>query len=59
MVHTLSLEEQADDIRSAFALAGAWPSFYKTSGIYGLDEIRDAVTAVEAPGRDGFVFIRP
>ena len=55
----LSPEEQADDVASAFAVAAALPSVFKTGGVYGLDEVRDAVAAVEAPGRDGFVFVRP
>lgn len=55
----LTPEEQVGDIQAAFATASALPSVFKTAGVYGLDEIHDAVAAVEAPGRDGFVFLRP
>jgi NADPH:quinone reductase-like Zn-dependent oxidoreductase len=55
----LSRDEQADDIQAAFAISAALPSLFRTSGIYSLAEIQDAVAAVEAPGRDGFVFLRP
>lgn len=55
----LSRDEQADDIRAAFAIAVALPSLFRASSYHGLADIREAVEAVEAQGRDGFVFIRP
>lgn len=51
--------EKAADVQAAFAVARALPSLFRTSAVYGLDDIREAVRAVEAPGRDGFVFLRP
>ena len=55
----LSAEERANDLESAFAVARAFPSLFRTSDVYGLDDIRAAVVAVERPGRNGFVFLRP
>ena len=55
----LSRNEQLDDIRSAIKLAGELSSFFKTGGIYSLADFQRAISAVEAPNRDGFVFIKP
>ena len=55
----LSREEQTNDIQSAFKLAGELPSLFKVGCVYSLANFRDAISAVEAPNRDGFVFIKP
>ena len=55
----LSPEEKADDIQSAFRLAAELPALFRVSSIHTLAEIKEAVMAVEAPGRDGFVFVKP
>lgn len=55
----LSQEEQINDIRSAIKLAGELPSLFKVGGIYELADFQQAISAVEAPNRDGFVFIKP
>lgn len=55
----LSHEEQMNDIHAAFKLAVELPSLFKVSRIFGLAELQEAISAVEAPNRDGFVFIRP
>ena len=55
----LSPEERASDIRSAFIVACELPSLFKTGGIYSLPDFQEAISAVEAPNRDGFVFIKP
>ena len=55
----LSPEEKADDIQSAFRLATELPALFRVSSIHTLADIKEAVIAVEAPGRDGFVFVKP
>ncbi|MBB3695587.1 alcohol dehydrogenase catalytic domain-containing protein [Sphingomonas sp. BK580] len=55
----VSPDEQVEDVRSAFAVARALPSLFRTGSVFDLDHFRDAVRAVEAPGRAGFVFLRP
>lgn len=55
----LSPAEQAADIESAMKLATEMPSFFKVAGIFSLADFREAISAVEAPNRDGFVFIKP
>ena len=55
----LSPEEQAADIQSAIQLASDLPSLFKTAGVFPLAKIREAVSAVEAPNRDGFIFLGP
>lgn len=55
----LSQDEQADDIQSAIKLAGELPSLFKVSGVHSLIDFQEAISAVEAPNRDGFVFIKP
>ena len=55
----LSQDEQASDIQAAIKLAGELPSLFKVSGVHGLADFREAISAVEAPNRDGFVFIKP
>ncbi len=55
----LSPQERDDDIRSAMQLARDLPSFFKVGSIHGLVHFREAIAAVEAPNRDGFVFIKP
>ena len=55
----LSQEEQTDDIQSAIRLAGELPSLFKVAGVYTLADFQRAISAVEAPNRDGFVFIKP
>ncbi|WP_192799646.1 alcohol dehydrogenase catalytic domain-containing protein [Brucella intermedia] len=55
----LARDEQINDIRSAIKLARELPSLFKVGGVYNLDEFQAAVSAVEAPNRDGFIFIKP
>lgn len=55
----LSQEEQHEDIQSAFRVASELPSIFKVAGVYSLSDFRKAVLAVEAPNRDGFIFIKP
>jgi NADPH2:quinone reductase len=55
----LSQDEQINDIRSAIKLAGELPSLFKVGGVYSLADFQRAISAVEAPNRDGFVFIKP
>ena len=55
----LSSEERADDIQAAFRLAAELPALFRVSSIHSLADIKQAVLAVEAPGRDGFVFVKP
>jgi len=55
----LSREEQASDIEAAFRLAREVPAVFKVSGAYSLQAFGEAIAAVEAPNRDGFVFIKP
>ncbi|MGE7370373.1 alcohol dehydrogenase catalytic domain-containing protein [Neorhizobium sp. NPDC001467] len=55
----LSLEQQSEDIRSAFEVSRAFPSLFRTHKIFEFGDIQAAVAAVEAPGRNGFVFLRP
>ncbi len=55
----LSQDEQINDIRSAIKLAGELPSLFKVGGVYSLADFQQAISAVEAPNRDGFVFIKP
>ncbi len=55
----LSREEQTSDVQSAIKLAGEMPSLFKTAGVYSLDKFQEAISAVEAPNRDGFVLIKP
>lgn len=55
----LSQDEQINDIRSAIKLAGELPFLFKVGGVYGLADYQRAISAVEAPNRDGFVFIKP
>ena len=55
----LSQDEQINDIRSAIKLAGELPSLFKVGGVYGLADFQEAISAVEMPNRDGFVFIKP
>ena len=55
----LSHDEQQEDISSAFALASEVPSLFKVSRVYGLAEADQAVIAVEAPNRDGFILLKP
>ncbi|MDR7156688.1 NADPH:quinone reductase-like Zn-dependent oxidoreductase [Sphingobium xenophagum] len=52
-------EEQINDIQSAFKLADELPSLFKVGGIYSLADFQQAIAAVEAPNRDGFVFLKP
>jgi NADPH:quinone reductase-like Zn-dependent oxidoreductase len=55
----LSQDEQINDIRSAIKLAGELPFLFKVGGVYSLADFQEAISAVEAPNRDGFVFIKP
>ena len=55
----LQRDEQIEDIRSAIKLAGELPSLFKVGGVYGLEDFREAISAVEAPNRDGFIFLKP
>ena len=55
----LSRDEQIDDIRSALKLAGELPSLFKVGSVHSLADFQAAISAVEAPNRDGFVFIKP
>ncbi len=55
----LPQDEQINDIRSAIKLAGELPSLFKVGGVYSLADFQRAISAVEAPNRDGFVFIKP
>ena len=55
----LSPDEQINDIQSAIKLAGELPSLFKVGGVYSLADFQEAILAVEAPNRDGFVFIKP
>lgn len=55
----LSRDEQITDIRAAFGLADERPSFFKVAGVYGFANFREAISAVEAPNRDGYVLIKP
>ena len=55
----LSPGERAGDIQSAFRLATELPALFRVSSIYTLADIKDAVMAVEAPGRNGFVLVKP
>lgn len=55
----LSPEEQAADVSWAFEVARNLSSLFRTSRIYDLARFSEAVAAVETPGRDGFVFLRP
>ena len=55
----LSQKEQASDIHSAFKLAGELPSLFKVAGVHSLADFQQAISAVETPNREGFVFIKP
>ncbi len=55
----LSRDEQINDIQSAIKLAGELPFLFKVGGVYSLADFQRAISAVEAPNRDGFVFIKP
>ena len=55
----LSQDEQINDIRSAIKLAGELPSLFKVGSVYSLADFQRAISAVEAPNRDGFVFFKP
>jgi NADPH:quinone reductase-like Zn-dependent oxidoreductase len=55
----LSPEERLDDIRSAIAMAIEKPSFFRVAGTYGLEAFHDAISAIEATKRDGFVLFKP
>lgn len=55
----VSRVDQLADVRSAFEFAARKPWLFKTGGIFGLADFQEAISAVEAPNRDGFVFIRP
>jgi len=55
----LSQDEQINDIESAIKLTNELPSLFKVSGVYGLSDFQEAILAVEAPNRDGFVFFKP
>ena len=55
----LTTDQKAADIRSAIQLAMDLPSLFRTSGVYPLADVRNAVAAVEAPQRDGFIFLKP
>jgi hypothetical protein len=55
----LSKNEQINDIQSAIELADELPSLFRVGGVYSLTDFRKAISAVEAPNRDGFVFIKP
>ncbi len=55
----LSPDQQVDDIRSAFAVAGELPSLSRVGSVHDLADLKKAIAAVEAPGRQGFVFVRP
>ncbi len=55
----LSPDEQINDIQSAIKLVGELPSLFKVGGVYSLADFQEAILAVEAPNRDGFVFIKP
>ncbi|MFW2853486.1 alcohol dehydrogenase catalytic domain-containing protein [Sphingomonas sp. TX0543] len=50
--------QQQADIADALALGRAHPELFPTGGVYDLADWAAAVTAVEAPGRDGFVFLK-
>lgn len=54
----LSQDEQARDIQSAIAPAYELPGLFRVSGFYSLADFQQAVSAVEAPQRDGFVFFK-
>jgi len=55
----LSQDEQINDIQSAIKLADELPSLFKVSSVHSLADFQEAISAVEAPTRDGFVFIKP
>lgn len=55
----LSREEQIDDIQSVIKLASELSFLFKAGGVYSLADFQEAISAVEAPNRDGFVFIKP
>lgn len=55
----LSQDEQINDIKSAIKLANELPSLFKVGGVYGLADFQEAILAVDAPNRAGFVFFKP
>jgi NADPH:quinone reductase-like Zn-dependent oxidoreductase len=55
----LSENEQINDIQSAIELADELLSLFRVGGVYSLTDFRKAISAVEAPNRNGFVFIKP
>ena len=55
----LSQDEQLNDIEAAIKLAGELPFLFKVGAVYGLADFQQAISAVEAPNRDGFVFSKP
>lgn len=54
-----SPSEQAADIAAAIALARDLPTLFTASNVFPLTQFQDAVAAVEAPNRNGFVFLAP
>ena len=55
----LSQDEQMNDIAAAIRLARELPFLFQVGHIYGLPDFQRAIAAVEAPNRDGFVFMKP
>lgn len=54
----LTQDEQIDDIQSAIKLVGELPFLFKVGGVYSLADFQQAISAVEAPNREGFVFLK-
>ena len=52
-------EERVADIQAALELAAQMPVFFKASGVYSLSNFQEAILAVNAPDRNGFVFFKP
>jgi NADPH:quinone reductase-like Zn-dependent oxidoreductase len=55
----MTAAEKQADISAALALARAHPALFPAAGAYRLEDWREAIVAVETPGREGFVFLKP
>jgi NADPH:quinone reductase-like Zn-dependent oxidoreductase len=54
----VSAPEQREDIAAAIRLAQSHPELFAVADTFGLDQIQQAIAAVERPGRKGFVLLK-
>lgn len=54
----VSLEQRASDLASAVSIASELAEYVDTAAVFPIDQVRDAVRAVTAPGKVGTVIVK-